>query len=81
MMKQLFKQAQYGEKGSTLSELLVNVVAVFSILTAVAIPYVSNIIGQDKTESYDMDNTTTDVTEILTDRAADTLDGAATDDT
>ena len=84
MMKQLFKQFRYGEKGFILSELLVNVVAVFSVLTIAAIPNVSNAIGQIETESYEAElhNITTEIMEILVDRAAGVLDEAvvATDD-
>ena len=77
MMKQLFKQFRYGEKGFILSELLVNVVAVFSVLTAVAIPNVGEFIEQGKAESYETDlhNLTTDIMETLAYRAAGALDG------
>jgi Tfp pilus assembly protein PilE len=77
MLKKFFKQFRYGEKGFILSELLVNVVAVFGVLSAVAVPNASNFIEQGKVESYETElhNITTEIMEILADRAADALDG------
>ena len=75
MMKNLFRKARHGEKGFILSELLVNVVAIIGVLTVVAVPNVSNSIGQVKVESCDTEDTTTTIIEMLGDRAADALDG------
>jgi Tfp pilus assembly protein PilE len=78
MMKNLFRKARYGEKGFILSELLVNVVAVFGVLTAVAVPNVGGFIEQGKAESHETElrNITIEIMEILVDRAAGVLDGA-----